>query len=345
VIARTLPRARLLLALPLLLAGCQAPAPAIPRSPVGQPASAPPSTMPIEAPTATPAQTSVPLPDGHPARSAFVVGAESAPPCGIASDGVTVWIADFRRSRLVAIDAASDTVVARHIVNGGPCGLAFLDGALFSAERTSKFLFKRDAGSLDEVGEPVLGGGTIWDVEAGAGAVWFVDRGNGELVKIDPATNAAVARLELGGEISGLAVAANAVWVAVEGTDETVRVDPLTVSVVTRIATGDQPIWVAATDELAWVTHADGSAVLVDGATNQERVRLDLGGQPGEPAIVGDTVWIPNQEGGTLTEVGLTDGVIGRTLEIGPGVAQVVHAAGSLWVSGHTDGWVWRVDP
>lgn len=114
---------------------------------------------------------------------------------------------------------------------------------------------------------------------------------------------------------------------------------------VARLATGIQPIWIAATDEVAWVTHADGTAVALDVATNLERARLELGGQPGEPAIFGDAVWIPNQQGGTLTEIGLADGVIRRTLTIGPGVAQVVSAAGSLWVSGYTDGQVWRVEP
>ena len=85
--------------------------------------------------------------------------------------------------------------------------------------------------------------------------------------------------------------------------------------------------------------------MLLDAATNEQLARLDLGGQPGEPAIVGDAVWIPNQQSGSIIEVGLADGVVRRTLTIGPGVAQVVAGAGSLWVSGYTNGQVWRVVP
>jgi DNA-binding beta-propeller fold protein YncE len=221
--------------------------------------------------------------------------------------------------------------------------MAYLDGAIFVAERTSKMLYKRDAATLAALGEPVLGGGTIWDVDAGAGAIWFTDRGKGELVRVDPATNQAAARIDLGGEASGLAVTDSAVWVTVESTNETLRIDPATNEVVARIATGTQPIWVAATPELAWVTHADGTLVQVDAATSEVVHQVDLGGQPGEPAVAGDAVWVPNQAGGTLSEIGLADGALRQTLTIGPGVAMVVNASGSLWVSGYTDGRLWRI--
>lgn len=303
------------------------------------------TASPMPAATAAPAAelTPEPLPSDHPADALFRVGADGAPPCGIAGDGRTVWYADFRRSRIAIIDPVLDVVTARPNVNAGPCGMAYLDGALFVAERTSKMLYKRDAETLDALGDPVLGGGTIWDVDAGAGAVWFTDRGHEELVRVDPATNTAAARIDLGGEPSGLAVTDTAVWVAVESTNETLRIDPTSNEIVARIATGVQPIWIAATAELAWVTHADGSLVQVDTATNEITRQVALGGQPGEPAVAGDALWVPNQAGGTLTEIGLEDGTPRRTLTIGPGVAMVVNASGSLWVSGYTDGRLWRI--
>lgn len=326
----------------LALAACRA-------APPAESAVAPSAASNPAASTATPdarpsGQTPVALPSSHPASALFAIGAEDAPPCGIASDGEAVWIADFRRSAVATIDPMTDLVVERTSIPG-PCGMDYLDGALFVAEATSKTLVKRDASTLDALAEPVFGLGTIWDVEAGEDAVWFVDRGEAELVKVAPAGNEALMRIALGGQPSGLAVTGNAVWVAVESSHETVRVDLDTGEIVARVATGTQPVWVAATDELAWVTHAEGDAVLLDAATNTESLRLELGGRPGEPAIVDDAVWIPNQEGGTLSEVGLLDGEVRRTLTIGPGAGQVVFAAGSLWVSGYTDGLVWRVEP
>jgi DNA-binding beta-propeller fold protein YncE len=326
----------------LTMAGCGA-APSL--VPASQPSSDPTGSAEIATPDPVPAgDTPVALPSDHPASALFAIGAEGAPPCGIAGDGETVWIADFRRSAVATIDPETDIVVERSSIPG-PCGMDYLDGALFVAEATSKTLVKRDASTLEALAEPVFGLGTIWDVEAGEDAVWFVDRGEAELVKVDPAVNEALMRIPLGGQPSGLAVAGNAVWVAVESSHETLRVDPDSGEIVARIATGRQPVWVAATDELAWVTHAAGDAVLLDAATNSESLRLELGGRPGEPAIVDDAVWIPNQEGGTLSEVGLLDGEMRRTLTIGPGAGQVVFAGGSLWVSGYTNGLVWRVEP
>jgi DNA-binding beta-propeller fold protein YncE len=337
-------RTALIALLVVLLGGCGTAARSPARSSASAEASGGSSVVP-ESPASSVAQTALPLPSGHPAAALFVVGAEGAPPCGIASDGRLVWFADFRRSRIAVIDPATDTVVARQIVNGGPCGMTYLDGSLFIAERTGKFLYQRDAATFAEIGEPVLGGGTIWDVAAGSSSIWFTDRGHGELVEVDAATNQLIRRVEIGGELSGLAVTATAVWVAAESTDETVRVDPASGEIVARLATGVQPVWVAATDALAWITHADGTAVLIDAASNEQLARLDLGGQPGEPAIAGDAVWIPNQASGSIIEVGLADGVGRRTLTIGPGVAQVAAGAGGLWVSGYTDGRVWRVVP
>lgn len=323
------------------LSACIAGAPSTAPSATGSPASLIPDATPS---SPTPAgETPEPVPDGNDAVAQFRVGPDGSQPCGITGDGATVWITDLRKNKVVSIDAATNRILSRGQVSNAPCAIVHAAGALFISERSVKFLYKRDPVTLSELAAPLLGPGQIWDVDATTDAVWYVDRDNGQAVRVDPRTNTAVARVDIGAPASGIAVSEAAIWVASEGTDTTVRIDPRTNEVSARIASGDGPIWIAATDDEVWVTHTDGSVVRIDVATNAITHVVDLGGQPGEPAIVGDAVWVPNQVGGTLTEIGVRDGTIRRVLSIASGLAVAVAASGDVWVTGYTAGLAWRV--
>lgn len=319
-------------------------------APGGSSSAAPSAVVTPRAASLAPSQTTMPtgetpqpVPAGNDAAFQFEVGPGGSQPCGITGDGTTVWITDLRRNKVVALDAATNLILTRGQVTNAPCAIVHHDGALFISERSVKFLYKRDAVTLEQLADPLLGPGQIWDVDATSDAVWYVDRDNGQAVHVDPATNTVVARIEVGGPASGLAVSARAIWVASEGTDTTVRIDPATDAVVATIASGDGPVWVAATEDEAWVTHTDGTLVRIDAHTNEVTHRLEIGGQPGEPAVAAGAVWVPNQAGGTLTEIGLTDGVTRRVLTIASGLAVAVAASGDVWVTGYTAGLAWRV--
>jgi virginiamycin B lyase len=310
---------------------------AVPTESVAAPASQGPSAQAGETPQA--------VPPGTDAAAQYRIGPAGAQPCAFAAAGDLLYVTDLRKNRIVTIDTGTGLLTGRGQVTNAPCAITALGGALFVSERSVKFLYQRDAGTLEEVGEPLLGPGQIWDVDHGRDAVWYVDRDNGTVVHVDPGNNTALARVEVGGPASGIAVTDDAVWVASEGTDATVRIDPATDAVVARIPTGDGPVWVAATADEAWVTHTDGSVVRIDATTNEVTHTVPLRGLLGEPAILGDAVWVPEQEGGTLTELDLRDGHVGRVLVIHPGLAVAFALGEDLWVTGYTDGLVWRVTP
>ena len=301
-----------------------------------------PSTGGSLEPTPLPEPTPQPLPSGHPAQAQFVIGTQ---PCAVASDGTLVWITDLRRNKIVVIDPARNLVVGSLATTSSPCAIAHLGGALFVSEGSVKFLYKRDAFTGEELAEPLLGAGRIWDVDVGADSIWFSERDNGRAVRVDPATNTAVARLEVGAPASGIAVTDTAVWVAAEGADALVRIDPSTNAEVARVATGDGPIWVAADARAAFVTHTDGSLARVDAGSNQLAWSVTLGGLPGEPALAAGSLWVPNHDGGTLSRIDPEDGTVQAVLDIHPGLAVTHEALGDLWVLGYTDGLAWRVSP
>ena len=90
-------------------------------------------------------------------------------------------------------------------------------------------------------------------VAVGEGAVW-VASDNGTLTRIDPEANVATTTIDLGGALSDVAVGAGAVWVANIGARNVARIDPKTNEVVARIATGTPPDGIAVGDDAVWVT-------------------------------------------------------------------------------------------
>jgi len=75
------------------------------------------------------------------------------------------------------------------------------------------------------------------------------------------------------------------------------------------------------------------------------RLRGSSVGLPGEPALAAGSLWVPNQDGGTLSRIDPEDGTVQAVLDIHPGLAVTHEALGDLWVLGYTDGLAWRVSP
>src|SRR5262249_35862422 len=72
-----------------------------------------------------------------------------------------------------------------------------------------------------------------FNVAAGFGSVWVTVSGG--LVRLDPATGAAAARITLGGRPWGVAVGEGAVWVGNRDDGTVARVDPATNTVAWRV--------------------------------------------------------------------------------------------------------------
>jgi tRNA A-37 threonylcarbamoyl transferase component Bud32 len=119
----------------------------------------------------------------------------------------------------------------------------------------------------------VVGGSTLWKVEAGAervlarirlpfsphgvdaghGGVWLVDRAGNAAIRVDPATGRVVKRIPVGRAPAAVAVGQGAVWVA-NGADGTAsKIDPTRNAVVKTIRAGSEPVDLVAGLGAVWV--------------------------------------------------------------------------------------------
>ena len=76
------------------------------------------------------------------------------------------------------------------------------------------------------VTDPIALGNGPAAIAAGAGAIWVANSRDGTVSRINPATRAVDARIEVGRLPSGIAVGAGAVWVANSLSGTVSRIDP-----------------------------------------------------------------------------------------------------------------------
>jgi YVTN family beta-propeller protein len=115
------------------------------------------------------------------------------------------------------------------------------------------------------------GGGPL---AVGEGAVWAMSNGTATLMRIDPARNAIVTRIKMAPP-EALAAGDGAVWLA---ENKVLRVDPATNAVTATIEVGSQPEGIAVSPGAVWVANADGPSVSrIDPATNRVVATIRVG--------------------------------------------------------------------
>jgi virginiamycin B lyase len=151
-------------------------------------------------------------------------------------------------------------------------------------------------------------------LEIGFGSVWITKSESKLLLRIDPATNAVVARIRVGPDPElGIGSGLGFIWIP-DPKDRTIRqVDPATNTIVRTI-----PVKLAADPE--------GSIAIGEGS-----------------------IWAITNEGGTdsgtLTRVNARTGIVTANIPVKPKSHAAIAAFGSVWVSSSGAGTVARVDP
>ena len=82
-------------------------------------------------------------------------------------------------------------------------------GGSYTAMSDQGYMVRIEGRDADAIGETPVA------VAVGAGSVWVANEFDGSVSRIDPATNAVVAIIRIGGAPQGIAVSGNTVWVSV----------------------------------------------------------------------------------------------------------------------------------
>ena len=166
----------------------------------------------------------------------------------------------------------------------------------------------------------------------------------------DPLAGVPVTRVEPdfirvpGTDTGYLSVTTDAVWAA--ASNGLVRIDPTTLE-HEQIEQAPR-FGMAATQDAVWATNFDtGTVTRFDPATNEGTDLAELTGNPAALAIFGDSVWVAQQRGGSVTRLDEPSGqVIAQVPVSTAGFVKGIAADGQgVWAGISANGLVVRVDP
>jgi DNA-binding beta-propeller fold protein YncE len=189
------------------------------------------------------------------------------------------------------------------------------------------------------------------------GKLWVLSA-PGRVVRIDPATNAAVGTpLPVPADAEAIAVGDGALWVArvapgdldAPGKDAVTRIDLATGRMVATIKVRRAPLDIAATPGAVWVPNSGGggdSVARIDPRTNRLAGRpVSTGASPQSLAVGGGSLWVANHDARAVTRIDLASGTVVADIPVPSEPHRVAYGAGAAWVGNWHDNSVSRIDP
>lgn len=234
---------------------------------------------------------------------------------GSAVNRAALWIGNFDTNLVSRLDPATLKVVATIPVGANPDGITVTDGAVWVANHRGGTVTRIDPATNKVVATITVGKtgpGGPHAIAFGLGSLW-VSAGNagnidtasgGTVVRIDPATNAIQATIQippLGSACGGFAFSEVAVWMDSCGDQRTlVRIDPSTNEAVTAIDLGGYGCCPVLIDGVPWLTIAGirdtdpGRLLRIDPASNTVDRIVSLGDafRGGGLLLAAGSVWI-----------------------------------------------------
>jgi len=257
----------------------------------------------------------------------------------------SVWVGSKGPFAVNEIDPKTNKVVSVPLP-GDPCaGLAADADSLWvplcgPAPKLAKVDLKtRTLRAVFDVGPGAKEGG----IAVGAGSVWLMVDTQGTLARIDPATGAVVAKVQLPGSYNPV-FSEGRVWVTRADGAELTVVDAKTVKVVDHVAIGQHPRFLTAGAGAVWtLNQGDGSLSRIDVAGRRpvDTVPLETPGPGGDIAFADGRVWT------TMMKTPLTAVDAARSVILcqwkGAGGDAVGVGHGSVWLTDLSAGTVLRI--
>lgn len=173
------------------------------------------------------------------------------------------------------------------------------------------------------------------------GSLWAARNGPGELIRIDPRTDAVVARVPVEGLTFAMAGGSSGVWVADYENDSLTQIDTGTNQVVRMLAdVGHGPSGLVVSDGTVWVALARENAVArIDPASGTRLARLDVGRRPLAMVTTPGALWVRNEKSSSLSRIDPVSNQVVATVPISfflgrDGQDGIAVVGGRVWSGG-----------
>ncbi|HTH63978.1 MAG TPA: YncE family protein [Gemmatimonadales bacterium] len=266
----------------------------------------------------------------------------------------SVWVVDYRPPSVARIDPTTNRVVSSIPLSGDAClGLAITRDAVWVPDCAHHVVVQIDPTTnrvartiaidfrVDDEGAFVAADGSLWLFVTDSLAA------SSTLERVDPASGRIQARIPVGAGSYVVAGDSVTLWVSSTHGAQLERIDPGYNAVTAHVAVAPRPKFVAVGAGGVWVLHQQtGSVSLIDPDRGvvAATVAAGLPTPWGDITIGAGAVWV-SVNGTPVTRIDPVTRAVTRQYVGGSGADAIRYGFGSLWVSDHEHGEVWRIDP
>jgi streptogramin lyase len=181
-----------------------------------------------------------------------------------------------------------------------------------------------------------VGAGGVWMLSAGT---------HPNLVRIDAATNQVADTFPAPGGASAVRAGDGSLWITRAHANQLLRVDPATGAVLADVDVAPESVFLAFGEGGVWTMGSTGEVVHVDPATNSVVATIPTGGDVfhGDVAVGGGYVWVRVSESLFAQIDPATDTVVARYGPPSEGSGGIDADTQAVWVSDYLAQTLWRV--
>ncbi len=265
----------------------------------------------------------------------------------------SVWVTVAKSNEVVRVDPVRNVVQARIAVDKEPCyGIGIGVDKVWVLNCQSKTLTRinpktnavdmRVPVKIDDSGEGSIAVDDRY--------VWYASNEDGNastLSQVEVKTGRKLRVVKVGKDTAVVKLAFGSVWAISSGEGNVYRVNPATKKVTAMITVAEGPRFTTDGAGSLWVlTQSDGNVSRIDPATNKvvAVVPVHVPGKGGEICYGGGLIWV-TMDGTPVTRIDpATNKVIDQYGNY-PKADAIRYGFGSVWVSDHGKGELWRIDP
>lgn len=264
----------------------------------------------------------------------------------------SVWVAVPKTNEVVRINPTRNVVQARVAVDKEPCyGIGIGGEHVWVLNCQSRTLTRitprtnkvdlRVPVVIDPAGEGMIA--------ADQNNVWFVGNEDGHastLIQMN-ARGHTVRKVVVGKDSAVVKQGFGSIWVVSSGEGKVYRVDLRQGKVVATVSVAAGPRFATVAAGAVWVlSQSDGSVSRIDPRTNKVTavVQAQVPGAGGEISFGGGFLWV-TMSGTPVTRIDPVKNKVVDQYDNYPKADAIRFGFGSVWVSDHGKGDVWRIDP
>lgn len=265
----------------------------------------------------------------------------------------SVWVTVAKNNEVVRIDPERNAVQARIPVDKEPCyGIGVGTDRVWVLNCQSKTLTRINPKTNKvDLRVPVkIDSGGEGSIAVDERYVWFAsddDGHQGTLSQADAKNGRILKRIHVGKDSAVVKLGFGSVWVISSGEGNVYRVDPAKGKVTKMITVKEGPRFSTVAEGSLWVlSQSDGSVSRIDGQTNnvQAVIPVHVPGKGGEICFGGGFIWV-TMDGNPVTRIDPKKNKVVDQYGNYPKADGIRYGFGSVWVSDHGKGDVWRIDP